>query len=170
MFFKNSYLELCKKAFDKHNLKLYKGLYPACFEDNKGRSGEPTRQQFKVCDILLRNKIPFILEHKIKSAIHGHFYCDIFAKGKYHFFDIEIDGEHHYTLKSQIKRDCLKEEFLLKNHSIITIRIPNKIVDNDLLLMEELKTLNTQFFTKETEYHFIQEEMGAIKCRKCRAK
>jgi len=160
--FKKFFLKKCQKTFNKHNLRPYKGLYPFCYEENKDRAPMITRQQLFVCDILLEKKIPFIIEYKIQAESFGNFYCDILAKGKYHFFDIEIDGRQHELVKRQLVRDLKKELFLLKHHNIITIRIPNKIIDNyDNEPKQLIKKLNSLKIKLEDKN--FSEEIGYLK-------
>lgn len=161
------FLKRCKKVFKDKDLILYKGKYPFNPITNKGR-GSLTTEQLLVCTLLYKNNIPFIIEKKIISPEYNHFYIDIFVKGKYHFFGIEIDGLHHDKIKSQKRRDLKKEKFILKFHNIITIRIKNCIVNdfiNDKIdeLDEKFKQLNKKHFNCLNKHIFIAEQIGNIK-------
>ncbi|MCK5632722.1 hypothetical protein KAH94_03165 [bacterium] len=178
MFGKNKFLENCKKVFNQNNLVLYEGKYPFNKKANEKRDNiDITPQQKFVCNLLIDRKIPFIIEYKILASFCNHFYCDILAQGKYHIFDIEIDGKQHLFQKSTIISDLKKDKYLMFHREIFTIRIDNDIVDdyysNPEALEEKLKYLNYKLYAENGKGHgkikekhiYIAEKIGGINKR-----
>lgn len=169
----HKFLKKCKKAFKDKDLILYKGKYPYNEKDNiinnKSR-GSLTTEQLFVCNLLLKRDYFFMVEKKIKHGglNNNNHYLDILVKGKYHFFDLEIDGLHHNKIKAQKRKDLKKEGFILKNHDIITIRIKNSVVNdyiNDRVekLDEKLSLLNKKRFNRFNKDFYVAENIGTIK-------
>lgn len=160
------FLKKCQKVFKDKNLILYKGKYPFNPKTNMGR-GSLTTEQLFVCNLLIKKGYFFVIEKKIICPHRNHYYIDILAKGKHHFFGIEVDGLHHNKIKSQTRRDLIKEKFILEFHNILTIRIKNSIVNdyiNDKVekLDKKLKLLNKRKFNFLTKDLFVAESIGTI--------
>jgi len=164
---KKKYLAECKKIFNKHNLKFFKGKYPFCYEDNIGREKTTPQQDF-VCDLLLKKGYHFIVEYKTIAQVYNHFYSDILVKGKHHLISLEINGKHHSSKFHRI-RDLKKATHLVEYKKIYTIEIDNEIVDNyynnKQPLEDKLKGLNFLLFDgiNKTERRYISEKLGYLK-------